>query len=110
MGSKSQGTASSTDQLPINRSIKPEPVPAHELPHLGTRRSSITLSESIDSSPEDMDEKTPTTVRNRQETPKDASHRFSKRTKKLLLILLSCAAMFSPACQQHLFPLHKGHR
>ncbi|KAK8084652.1 MFS general substrate transporter [Apiospora hydei] len=77
-------------------------------PHLETRRSSITLSESNDSSPEDMDEKTPTTTRNRQEVAKDASHRFSKRTKKWLLVLLSVAAMFSPLASSIYFPSTKA--
>ncbi|KAK8069372.1 hypothetical protein PG994_005988 [Apiospora phragmitis] len=97
MGSTSQGTASSTDRLPKDRptepEIQPEPASAPQFPQLETRRSSTTLGETNESSPEDMEEKTPSTSRTRHVAPKDAPHRFSKAAKKWMLVLLSAAAI-----------------
>lgn len=116
MGSESQGAASSIDRLPTVLATEPQPEPisspspSPQTPQSETSRSSTTLNEANESSPEDMEEKASTTTRPEAdgEAPKIGPHRFSRTAKKLMVILLSCAAMFSPLASSIYFPATKA--
>ncbi|KAK8130922.1 hypothetical protein PG984_007360 [Apiospora sp. TS-2023a] len=115
MGSKSQGaTSSNTDGLPTVRPMEPqsEPTssPSPPIPQIETSRSSTTLGEANEWGPEDMEEKTQTATRPEadDDAPKIGPHRFSKNQKRWLVVLLSCAAMFSPLASSIYFPSTKA--
>ncbi|KAK8015037.1 florfenicol exporter [Apiospora arundinis] len=99
MSSASQGPESSTGWLP-------EDQPTKSGIQVDTRRSSITLGDT--SNPEDMDEKISISEEQEMVVPQDGPHRFSKSAKKWMLILISCAALFSPLASSIYFPSTKA--